>query len=289
MKLENVLTDEQLQSIAPSIFATEAQEGASEIYQFLPTSSILEGMRDQGWVPVEAQEQRVQSFNPQQHRGYQKHMIRFARTRDLERMADKLEPGKHVVNRAKPLAVRLDILITNSHDRTSGYQLFGAPKRLICFNGLVISDNTMKHLSIRHVNFNPDKVVAASLGMAEALPMVLDVMQSWQDRILTDAEKAELAEQALKVRWINPAVAPIRSEMLLKPRRYEDNGNDLWSTWNVIQENLTKGGVKDQTKRAEAYAQLRRAPGKSRPVTAIDANLKLNQQLWDLADQFSQS
>jgi hypothetical protein len=288
MKLENVLTDDRLKEIAPSIFATEAQEGASEIYRFLPTSSILDGMRDQGWVPVEAQEQKVQSFNPQ-HRGYQKHLIRFARTRDLERFQGQLEPGKHVINHRKPLATRMDILVVNSHDRTSGYQLYGAPKRLVCYNGLVVSDATMQHLSIRHVGFDPVKVVAASLGMAEVIPLVLETMASWQDRVLTDAEKAELAERALDIRWNGSTDAPVGPGQLLKPRRYEDDGNDLWTVWNVVQENLIKGGQKDQAKRAEAYQAFKRAPGKTRPVVAIDENLRINRALWDLADEFSLS
>lgn len=288
MNVENTLTDDKLREIAPSIFATEAQEGASSIYRFLPTASILGGMRDQGWVPVEAQEQSVRGFN-HQHRGYQKHMIRFARTRDLERFAGKMEPGKHNLNRAKPLATRMDILVVNSHDRTSGYQLFGAPKRLVCSNGLVVSDTTMQHLSIRHVGFDPLKVVAASVGMAEVLPMVLDTMASWQDRVLTDAEKAELAERALGLRWNDPASAPIAPGQLLTPRRYEDSGNDLWTVYNVTQENLMKGGQRDRSKIQEAHRNDRRAPSKTRPVAAIDENLRINRALWDLAVEFSEN
>lgn len=286
MNIETVLTNDRLREIAPSIFATEAQDGASEIYQFLPTSSILEGMRDQGWVPVEAQEQRVARFN-QPHRGYQKHMIRFARQRDLDRMQSIIEPGKHVITgRNKPLATRMDILVTNSHDRSSAYNLFGSPKRLICYNGLVVSDATMQHLSIRHVGFDPVKVVAASLGMAEVIPLVMETMHSWQDRVLTDAEKAELAERALGIRWNDPQSAPVGPGQLLKPRRYEDSGSDLWTVWNVVQENLLKGGQRDHEKAYEAHRQARRAPGKSKPVQAIDENLRINRALWDLAEEF---
>jgi len=288
MKLENVLDNDRLRQIAPSIFATQAQEGASEIYQFLPTSSILEGMRDQGWVPVEAQEQRVATFNPQ-HRGYQKHMIRFARTRDLERFQSQLVPGKHVIDRAKPLATRMDILVVNSHDRTSGYQLYGAGRRLICYNGLVVSDTTMQHLSIRHVGFDPDKVVRASLGMAETIPLVMDTMRQWQDRVLTDAERVELAERALGIRWEASQNAPVTAGRLLEPRRYEDSGKDLWTVWNVVQENLLKGGFRDHAKSHEAQAQGKRAPGKARPVLAIDANLRINRALWDLAEDFARN
>lgn len=288
MNVETILNDDKLREIAPSIFATEAQEGASKIYKFLPTASILTGMREQGWVPVEAQEQRVARFN-EQHRGFQKHMIRFARQRDLDKFANQIEIGKHVMNRAKPLATRMDILVVNSHDRTSGYQLFGAPKRLVCFNGLVVSDATMQHLSIRHVGFDPLKVVKASLGMAEVIPMVLDQMASWQDRVLTDAEKTELAERAAGIRWNGLQNAPVGPEKLLTPRRHEDSGSDLWTVWNVIQENVMKGGQRDRERTVKLHMEGKRAKGKTRPVVAIDENLRINRALWDLAEEFGQN
>lgn len=281
------LTEERIKAIAPSIFADHAQEDVSNIYQFLPTSSILNGMRDQGWVPVEAQEQRVSGPSKEIRRGYQKHMLRFARVKDLERFANKLEAGRHELDYAKPLATRTDIMIVNSHNRTSGYQLYGAPFRLVCYNGLVISDASMQHLSIRHVGFDPDKVVQASLGMAETIPMINDVMAGFQDRILTDAERTELAERALDLRW-ERGTAPIGAGLLLEPRRYEDGGNDLWRVFNVIQENLTKGGIRDRELRSAARREHKRAPAAPRAIVGIDQNITVNQALWDLALEFNE-
>jgi hypothetical protein len=286
MNLERTLTDDDLRQRAPSIFATAARGDVSEQYQFLPTSSILDGMRDNGWQPVEAREMTVRAAN-QVQKGFQKHVIRFARTRDLERFQSQLVPGKHVIDRANPLATRMDILVTNSHDRTSAYQLYGAPKRLICFNGLVVSDATMQHLSIRHVGFNPDKVVKASLGLADTIPLVLDVMKCWQDRVLTTAERNELARRALAVRWDSPEKAPIDPGLLLAPRRYEDRGDNLWLVWNRIQENLMKGGIKDHSREYHVSAGGRRiGPSRTRAVKGIDEDLRINRALWDLAEEF---
>jgi hypothetical protein len=61
---------------APSVFASQPIEGVSERYSFLPTCSILNGMRQNGWVPVRAQEQ---SIRIEARRGFQKHVVRFAR------------------------------------------------------------------------------------------------------------------------------------------------------------------------------------------------------------------
>src|ERR1700732_3751335 len=45
------ISDEELQCLAPSIFASQPIEGVSNRYSFLPTSSILKGMRENGWGP----------------------------------------------------------------------------------------------------------------------------------------------------------------------------------------------------------------------------------------------
>jgi hypothetical protein len=75
------ISDEELQCLAPSIFASQPIEGVSNRYSFLPTSSILKGMRENGWVPVRAEQQSVRT---EVRRGFQKHLIRFARAEYLE-------------------------------------------------------------------------------------------------------------------------------------------------------------------------------------------------------------
>ena len=62
---------------------------------------------------------------------------------------------------------------------------------------------------------------------------------------------------------------------LLRPRRAEDVGNDLWHVLNVLQEALLQGGVL----RRSARNRLTH----TRRITAIPAGLKLNSALWDLA------
>ena len=48
---------------------------------FFLTSSILNGMRENGWVPVRAQEQSIRT---EARRGFQKHVVRFARVEHLQ-------------------------------------------------------------------------------------------------------------------------------------------------------------------------------------------------------------
>jgi hypothetical protein len=55
------ISDDEMRRFAPSVFASQPIEGVSESYRFLPTSSILNGMRENGWVPVRAEEQSIRT------------------------------------------------------------------------------------------------------------------------------------------------------------------------------------------------------------------------------------
>lgn len=255
----------ELKSFAPSIFAENAHARTSARYSFLPTSSILSGMSEQGWMPVAAQEQLVRD---QSRDGFQKHMLRFAHRDDLQR----------------PSAERAEIVIVNSHDRSSAYQLHAGIFRFLCLNGLVVCDETFKRISITHLNFNPAKVIEASVSIAESIPAIMGGLQKMKSLTLTDGEREAFAESAAILRYGSIETAPVRPFKLLAPNRYEDSGNDMWRTFNTVQENCVRGGQKDFGKRK---ADGKRMP-KSRAVTGIDGNVSLNKALWHLAGKMAE-
>lgn len=73
---------------------------------------------------------------------------------------------------------------------------------------------------------------------------------------------------------------PIRAEQLLVPRRHDDRANDLWTVWNVVQENAIKGGLRGVGR--DDLGRPRRV--KSRAVNGIDQDIKLNKALWLLGE-----
>src|SRR5260370_40744955 len=85
------ISDDEMRRFAPSVFASQPIEGVSERYSFLPTSSILNGMRENGWVPVRAQEQSIRT---EARRGFQKHVVRFARVEHLQTWEKNQEIGR---------------------------------------------------------------------------------------------------------------------------------------------------------------------------------------------------
>src|SRR6201993_4003401 len=104
------ISDDEMRRFAPSVFASQPIEGVSERYSFLPTSSILNGMRENGWVPVRAQEQSIRT---EARRGFQKHVVRFARVEHLQTWEKN--------------QVRPEVVLVKSHDKSSAYQLHCRP------------------------------------------------------------------------------------------------------------------------------------------------------------------
>jgi Domain of unknown function (DUF932) len=257
------ISDEELQRLAPSIFASQPIEGVSDRYSFLPTSSILKGMRENGWVPVRVEQQSVRT---EARRGFQKHLIRFARLEHLDSW--------------KKNQVRPEVVLLNSHDKSSAYQLHCGLFRLICSNGMVVADATFQRISIKHSGFNPDSVIEASFKVLDAVPEIMHKVRLFQDRILTDDERLALATGAATYRWEDPHKAPVNPSMLLNPRRYGDGAKDLWTTLNTVQENVIRGGQRDYLRRRPDGSRM----PKSRAIKGIDEDMKLNKALWQMAE-----
>jgi hypothetical protein len=255
------LGNEELRSLAPSVFAEHAMLGVSDNYSFLPTIHAIDGLRNAGWNPVWVSEQTVRLDT---RKGFQKHMIRFQRA-DLIGKDTEFCP---------------EICLVNSHDRSSAYQIHAGIFRMICGNGLIIADTTFERVSIRHSGFEPSLVVDASLKVVDSLPQLTDAVESFRARRLTPAESKVFAESAILLRYDDLQAAPVSPQKLLEPRRAEDSADNLWTTFNRVQENLIRGGLKDYSRRK---ADGKRHP-RTRAVAGLDENVRLNKALWHLAE-----
>ena len=111
-------------------------------------------MRENGWVPVRAQEQSIRT---EARRGFQKHVVRFARVEHLQSWEK---------NQVRPEVVLGTVTIK---DKSSAYQLHCGLFRLVCTNGMVVSDGTFQRISIQHSGFNPDSVIEASFKVLDAV------------------------------------------------------------------------------------------------------------------------
>ena len=126
----------------------------------------------------------------------------------------------------------------------------------------------------------PTSVIEASFKVLNAVPDIMNKVQLFQERILTDAEQLALATGATAYRWEDLAKAPVSPSMLLNPRRYGDGAKDLFITLNCVQENIIRGGQRDRSRRRPDGSRM----PKSRAIKGIDEDMKLNKALWEMAE-----
>lgn len=257
------INDTEMMATAPSVFAQTAMPGVSGRYTFLPTAQIVSAMRNEGWKPIEARQSRPRL---EARREYQLHQVRFQR-RDQVAEMDEFAP---------------EVVLLNSHDRSSGYELRAGMFRFICRNGLMIADSLIPAIHVRHTGQELNRIIEASFTILGQLPRIAERVASFRSVSLSDSVARQFAAQALALRYSDPALAPIRSEQLLEPRRYEDAGSDLWTTTNRVQENLLRGGMRDTSRVNRSGKPFR----PMRQIRGLAANVDINLGIWALAESF---
>ena len=256
------LAEDQLRKLAPSIFAISAHESRSDRFKPIPTIEILRGLEKEGFVAVGAKQS---STRIEGKADFTKHLIRLRR----------IDDGK-VYNVGDTVC---EILLKNANDGTSAYELMAGLFRVRCLNSLVTQTGTIEEIKVRHSGDVQAKVIDGTYSVLKAAEDALVAPQDWSSVRLSREEKQVLAQGAHVLRFGDAegeTKTPIKPDQLLTHRRSGDLGDDLWTTWNVVQENSIKGGI-----RALGRDDLgRRRRVTSRAVTGIDQDIKLNKALW---------
>ena len=74
LRASHPLTDDEIQRVAPSIFAEDKHESRSERYSYIPTAAVLTELRKEGFQPFMVCQTRVRDEGKREHT---KHMIRL--------------------------------------------------------------------------------------------------------------------------------------------------------------------------------------------------------------------
>ena len=67
------------------------------------------------------------------------------------------------------------------------------------------------------------------------MPRLGALIDRFRNRQLSDSEALEFATNALLLRYDSLEQSPVDARTLLAPRRAEDQGSDLWATFNCLQ------------------------------------------------------
>lgn len=261
------LSDEQLMTVAPSIFAQEAHESRSDRYVYIPTVDVLNDLRKEGFNPFFAAQSRTRIEGKQE---FTKHMIRL-------RHASQITLNEEVA----------EIILINSHDGTSSYQMLAGMFRTVCQNGMVCG-YTVEDIRVRHKgNINED-VIEGAYTILNQFEAIEDKKNDMQTLMLNSAEQNIFATSALALKYDEENPAPIDASQLLRARRREDYvaaDDSVWHTFNRVQENLLKGGLSGRVFDNETH---RSRHVTTRAVNSIDNDIKLNRSLWVLAEKMAE-
>ncbi len=257
------LTESRLYQVAPSIFAKAPHERVSDKYGFVPTIDLVHAFQQEGWHPVRANQTRVRDLS---RREYTRHAVRFRRLDDPIQVGDSLA----------------ELVLSNSHDGSAAYRLDAGLFRLCCLNGLVTPIGETGGIRVRHGKQIVDEVIEGSYELVDEVPKLAASVDRFLETQLSAAEGTLYAQTALEARYgaAWQQRSSIEPEQLLEARRSDDRGDNLWVTFNRVQENLIRGGLSGRSKRGRKV--------RTRPIKSVTEDLRLNRALWRLADRFAE-
>jgi Domain of unknown function (DUF932) len=253
-----MLNEAQLQRKCPAMFAESAHASRSERYGFVPTIQVVRKLYNEGFVPVEGMQANCRDESRASHT---KHLLRFRRS---DQPIDGLVP---------------EVLLLNSHDGTSAYQLFGGLFRFACLNGLVIGD-CYQRVHVAHTKSQVRDVIEGSFTVIEESRKALTRAREMSQVMLSGEETMLLATSVHSERFGASDIGQlVKPEQLLKAQRVEDIKSDLFSVLNRLQEHAIRGGIK-------LWDKGRRV--RTREVKGIDQSVKLNKAVWNFGEQLMQ-
>jgi len=222
LRSETPLAEDQMRQAAPSIFASGKHGSRSERYTYIPTIEVLRGLRKEGFEPVMVAQGRSRVEGKAE---FTKHMIR-------------MRHAGHVS--IKPEAN--EIILINSHDGASSYQMLAGLFRFVCCNGLVVgtvsNDIRIPHRTGKSGNIQ-DEVIEGAFRVLDDFEAVDASTDSMKALTLRPEEEHAFATAALALRFgertEGQPLAPITAEQLIEARRPEDLGHSLWSTFQRLQ------------------------------------------------------
>jgi hypothetical protein len=237
-------------------FTQTAAPTVSDRYVHISTQRVVELMQEEGFTVAGTIAQKARGAGPAQ---FAKHVIDFR------------HPDVPAIGDSTPR-----FLFANSHDGSMRASVLAGVFRFVCSNGMVVG-STYANERVRHAGEAAHNIIERVRALARNTGPLFQQIESWQRKELSEAQRNEFARLAATLRWGDPH--RFLPEEILQVRRPEDDKGDLWTVFNRVQEATTRGGL-------EGVARTGRAV-RSRPLTEVSTDLRFNEQLWKLAEEFA--
>jgi Domain of unknown function (DUF932) len=175
-----------------------------------------------------------------------------------------------------------EMVLINSHDRSSAYKLFAGIFRLVCENGMIIASEDYGSFSLRHSGSRDlrQQIIDTTGEVIGITTQAFENVSQWKQIELTGPQQVALATAAAELK---PSSAIPPSNLLTARRTADetdgDGKRDLWKTTNVIQESLMRGGLKGTSPTGRKVT--------TKAVKSVTGDLAINRALWTLATEMA--
>jgi hypothetical protein len=260
------LSQERIAQLAPAVYSTTKAGRLTDRYVSLHTSDIIPVLADYGYEPVQAAQKR-------------------------SRMVDAVDHASHMVAFAKPATndesagIRPEIILYNSHDGTGSVKLFAGCFRFICSNGIIAGNGFQSRVYHSKALLGFEDMLRKTV---DTLPTLMERMERLRGITLTIDDAYLIAERSVATRWdfFNGQTKGVFATdttvgNVLKITRNEDKGMDAFTVFNRIQEGVIRGNAFVKSLNAtHPEGHMRKA----RNVSSIKEHVRINSELWDIAD-----
>jgi len=242
-------------------FSHDHGHGVSPKYRPINTATIVNKFRNAGFEVSRWGASRV---NKADKAGFQQHSIWFRHSK---------------ISGFKSNAIP-EIQFVSSYDGSCAYRLYKALFRPACSNGLVMP-MSCGVARVVHLGDAAKRAVDEALRLIGESESMLNMVNTMESKQLTGLQAIDFAKHAGQL--VFPDGALFEASKLLVNRRTADEGQDLWTVFNVVQENLLSGGAKYLMPKVDQFEVETLAKRTARKVQSIDRVIKLNQDLFSLA------
>lgn len=258
---QQILTKQELKNKVPSIYGKKPLSYLSDKYTHINSEKIVDYFGELGWHPVSAFQQKLKSNSTKRTIDTQIHTIRFANPSYEPLMKQK---GDLIPN----------LVLKNSHNGSSKLWLSAGIFRVVCSNGLVVADKMFGELFRKHTG-NKEEIFEAVYKVERNFDTVWNKVDEYASIQLSKKQIVSFAIKAIELNWGNNSL--VTPQDVLKVRRKEDENETLWSTFNILQENIMKGGI--------SYISNNQKEKQTKEVNGLKS-VGFNMNLWMLMEAF---
>ena len=268
----SALTTERIQQLAPAAFSTTKSDKLTDRYVSLNTSDIIPVMQDYGYAPVQAAQKRSRKNDP----AHSAHMLAFAKTWDIDFGTGDIRP---------------EIILYNSHDGSGSVKLFAGCFRFICSNGIVAGDGFQSRIYHSKALNGFEEMLRNTVA---TLPTMMERLEKLRTVQLNPVKALLMAQRGVATRWdmldeIDEPTKGVYATIqtagdVLKVSRYEDMPMDAFTVFNRIQEGVIRGNAFVKSLSDKHPEGVMR---KARPVNSVKENIRINSELWNIAEDIA--